>query len=76
MGIIMTILENKVFNEDLWGATKEERELIFGIEKALFTQEGTTFPCLSHRHILTQTEGLHAQNSAPKQFARYLDQGP
>ena len=42
VGIMITILESKVFKEDLWGATKEEKELMFGIEKALLTQEGTT----------------------------------
>jgi hypothetical protein len=76
VGIMMTILENKVFNADLWGATKEEKELMFGIEKALFTQEGTTVLYLSHQYILTQAEVSHAQNSAPKQSARYSDQAP
>lgn len=40
MGILMKILMVKVFDEDLWGANKEEKELMFAIEKATFTQEG------------------------------------
>lgn len=46
--ILMRILEVKVFATNLWGATKEEKELMFGIEKALFTQEGTSLPVLLH----------------------------
>jgi hypothetical protein len=42
MGVLTRILEVKVFDEDLWGATKEEKDLLFAIEKALFTQEGTS----------------------------------
>ena len=40
VGIMWKILEYKVYNEGLWGATQEEKDLMFGIEKALFTNEG------------------------------------
>lgn len=43
MGVMWTILENKVFNADLWGANQQEKELMFSIEKATFTNEGTSF---------------------------------
>lgn len=47
MGMLMRILEVKVFGGDLWGATKEEKELMFGLEKALIAQEGPSSPPLS-----------------------------
>jgi len=41
MGILMHILKGKIFDADMWGATKEEKDLLFAIERALFTHEGS-----------------------------------
>lgn len=38
--VLMRILRVKIFDDDLWGAGKEERNMLVGIDKALLNREG------------------------------------
>jgi hypothetical protein len=40
MAVLFRILEVKILSMDLWGADKEEKKLLFGIERAFLTREG------------------------------------
>lgn len=45
MGILMKIIEKKIFSEELFGANEQQRELLHGLDRALFQREGN-FPFL------------------------------
>lgn len=40
VGFLTKVVERKIFNEFLWGADKQEENMLFGIDKALFLREG------------------------------------
>jgi hypothetical protein len=40
LAVLMRVLRVKIFDDDLWGAGKEERSLLAGIDKALLNREG------------------------------------
>ena len=42
MGILMKIIKVKIFDADMFGANKEQRELMHGISRALLGREGKT----------------------------------
>jgi hypothetical protein len=40
VAVVMRVLEIHVFGAYLWGANPEEKDFLFGLERALFTREG------------------------------------
>ncbi|TGO11097.1 hypothetical protein BTUL_0117g00130 [Botrytis tulipae] len=57
VGIIVRILEARVFSPVLWGNTKEGEEFLHGLDRALLDSEGYSRQELRHRSIRTLLGG-------------------
>ncbi|TGO65491.1 hypothetical protein BCON_0002g00750 [Botryotinia convoluta] len=57
VGIIVKILEARVFSSVLWGNTKEGEEFLHGLDRALLDSEGYSRQELRHRSIRTLLGG-------------------
>ncbi|TGO27593.1 hypothetical protein BPAE_0039g00030 [Botrytis paeoniae] len=57
VGIIVKVLEARVFSSVLWGNTKEGEEFLHGLDRALLDSEGYSRQELRHRSIRTLLGG-------------------
>ncbi|KAF8852203.1 hypothetical protein BDZ45DRAFT_116349 [Acephala macrosclerotiorum] len=53
MGILMRIIQRKIFDEDLFGSNQQQRELMHGLDRALFAREGFSRQALRSETVRT-----------------------
>ncbi|CZR55342.1 uncharacterized protein PAC_05229 [Phialocephala subalpina] len=53
MGILMRIIQKKIFDEDLFGSNQQQQELMHGLDRALFAREGFSRQALRSETVRT-----------------------